>query len=69
MDISLDDLGWNDEFAKEFAPFAKKGWIPARLIRDNKITYGSLSDGGYEREVVMSGKVYHDAESDAELRW
>lgn len=67
MDISLKDLGWNEEFEKEFVPFAKKGWIPARLIRDNKITYGSLSDGGYEREVVLGGKVYHDADGDAEL--
>ena len=65
--MTLTDLGWNERFEEEFAPFAKKGWVPARLIRDNKITYGALTEGGDEYEVVMSGKVYHDASSDAEL--
>ncbi len=67
---TLADLGWNDDFEKEFAPFHQNGWIPARLIRDNKITYGALmvEDGEFaEVEVVMSGKVYHDAPTDAEL--
>lgn len=65
--MTLTDLGWNEAFEKEFAPFAKKGWVPARLIRDNKITYGALTEGGCEYEVVMGGKVYHDASCDAEL--
>jgi len=65
--MTLNDLGWNERFEEEFAPFTKKGWVPARLIRDNKITYGALTEGGYEYEVVMSGKVYHDASCDAEL--
>ncbi|QIF02733.1 ribosome small subunit-dependent GTPase A [Roseimicrobium sp. ORNL1] len=69
--MTLADLGWNDTFEKEFAPFYKNGWVPARLIRDNKITYGALMEDGAKGfddvEVVMSGKVYHDAESDAAL--
>lgn len=65
--MTLTELGWNDAFEREFAPFTKKGWKPARLIRDNKITYGALLEGGEEYEVIMSGKVYHDAECDAEL--
>ncbi|MAB76683.1 MAG: ribosome small subunit-dependent GTPase A [Verrucomicrobiales bacterium] len=65
--MTLTELGWNDAFEREFAPFAKRGWKPARLIRDNKITYGALLEGGEEYEVIMSGKVYHDAECDAEL--
>jgi ribosome biogenesis GTPase len=65
--MTLAELGWNEEHAKAFAPFEKKGWKPARLIRDNKITYGALTDGGEEYEVVMGGKVYHDAECDADL--
>jgi ribosome biogenesis GTPase / thiamine phosphate phosphatase len=43
--LTLPDLGWNDEFEKAFAPFKKNGWKPARLIRDNKITYGALLEG------------------------
>ena len=65
--MTLSDLGWNERFHNEFKPFTKKGWTPARLIRDNKITYGALTEGGEEYEVVMSGKVYHDAESDSQL--
>jgi len=65
--MTLEDLGWNETFAEAFKPFVKKGWIPARLIRDNKISYGALLEGGEELEVIMSGKVYHDAKSDAQL--
>ena len=65
--MELEDIGWNEEFEKEFKPFKKKGWVPARLVRDNKITYGALLAGPKELEVVTSGKVYHDAEGDSEL--
>lgn len=67
---TLEDLGWNAAFEAEFSPLREHGWVPARLIRDNKITYGALivEDGSFEEfEVVMSGKVYHDAATDAEL--
>ena len=65
--MTLEELGWNDAFAREWAAYEGKGWQPARLIRDNKITYGALLGDGEELEVVMSGKVYHEAETDAEL--
>lgn len=65
--MTLRELGWNPEHAKAFAPHEKRGWVPARLIRDNKITYGALVEDGEEYEVIMGGKVYHDASCDAEL--
>ena len=69
--FTLEDLGWNAFFAKSFEPHAAEGWKPARLIRDNKISYGALLDDGAngfdELEVILSGKVYHDAETDADL--
>jgi ribosome biogenesis GTPase len=65
--MTLQDLGWNEWFEAAFAPYLKQGWHPARLIRDNRITYGALLGDGEEREVVMGGKVYHDAVSDADL--
>lgn len=67
MEIGLDDLGWNDEFQREFDKVAKPGWQALRLIRDNKISYGGLNHEGREMEVILSGKVYHDASCDAEL--
>lgn len=69
--FTLEDLGWDAFYAGHFEPFRAQGWVPARLIRDNKISYGALLDdgaGGFdELEVILSGKVYHDAETDAEL--
>ncbi|MFK7912041.1 MAG: ribosome small subunit-dependent GTPase A [Akkermansiaceae bacterium] len=69
--MTLSDLGWNKKFQKAFDALSLGHCVPARLIRDNKITYGALfiDDEGdvCEREVVMSGKVYHEAANDAEL--
>lgn len=65
--LTLEDIGWNAAFAAEFAPFLAEGWKPARLTRDNKITYGALMAEGDELEVTMCGKIYHDAETDADL--
>ena len=65
--MTLADLGWNEWFEAAFAPLHEQGFKPARLIRDNRITYGALLGDGEEREVVMGGKVYHDAATDAEL--
>jgi ribosome biogenesis GTPase len=67
---TLKELGWNDAFEQEFAPHRLRGWQPARLIRDNRISYGALwagPEGLRELEVTLSGKVYHDAQTDAEL--
>ena len=67
--MTLEDLGWNGAFAKQWEACrgTSKGWVPARLIRDNKISYGALTGEGEKLEVVMSGKVYHEAQTDAEL--
>jgi ribosome biogenesis GTPase len=65
--MTLEDLGWNDRFAAEFAKYQGKGWVPARLIRDNKIAYGAILAGGDEIEVSLGGSVYHAAETDAAL--
>ena len=68
--MTLADLGWNDAFAGEFAPLATQGWVPARLIRDNRIRYTALivEDGRFQEvDAIMSGKVYHDAATDADL--
>lgn len=65
--MTLEDLGWNAAFEEQFAPYYTQGWKPARLIRDNKITYGAVLGDGETLDVTMSGKVYHDAETDAEL--
>ncbi len=65
--LTLEELGWNAGFEEAFRSHAGRGWLPARLIRDNKITLGALLAGGEELEVVTSGRVYHEAETDAGL--
>jgi ribosome biogenesis GTPase len=67
---ALQQLGWNEAFEKEFVPYRAQGWRPARIIRDNRISYGALVAGDHgwlELEATLSGKVYHDAETEAEL--
>jgi ribosome biogenesis GTPase / thiamine phosphate phosphatase len=67
--MTLEDLGWSPFFADAFAPHAAKGWVPARLIRETPINYGAFLAGDEldEIEVVLSGRVWHEAETDADL--
>ena len=69
--MTLVELGWNEFFAKAFAPYEAKGWFPARLIRETTINYsafvGEDPEDVEEIDVVLSGKVWHEAETDAEL--
>jgi len=65
--MTLADLGWNPFFEDAFAPHKKAGLVPARLLRDNNLTCGALLGDGDEFDAVISGKLYHDAVTDAEL--
>lgn len=65
--MTLNDLGWNPRFEAEFADYYANDWVPARLIRDNKISYGAVLADGTEMEVALGGAVYHEAETDADL--
>ena len=65
--MTLEDLGWNQFFAGEFPPYAQKGYLPGRLIRETKINFTALLDGGEDLDCVLGGKLWHEAETDAEL--
>lgn len=67
--MTLQELGWTPELEAAFGPFRLKGWVPARLIRETPINYGAFLEGDEieEIEVVLSGKVWHEAQNDAEL--
>lgn len=67
MSLTLADLGWNDSFQEAFDQCARPGWVPARLIRETKINFTALVDGGEDLDVVVSGKVWNDAVTDADL--
>ena len=65
--MTLADLGWEPFFAVAFAPYKAKGWVPARIMRETSINYGAFLDGGDEIDVILCGKLWHDAENDADL--
>lgn len=65
--MTLRELGWNEFFAGEFAPFEKQGLVAGRLIRETKINFSALVEGGEEVGCVLAGKVWHEAQTDAEL--
>lgn len=67
MALTLQDIGWNEDFAEAFRNAAKPGWIPGRLSRETKINYTALLDGGDELDVVLGGRLWHEAQTDAEL--
>lgn len=67
MPVTLQDLGWNDHFQRAFNAVAKPGWVPGRLIRETKINFTALLDGGEDVDAVVSGKLWHEAATDAEL--
>lgn len=65
--MTLVDLGWNPFFEEAFTPHRGKGRVPARLIRETPVNFGALLDGGEEIEVVLGGRVWHEAACDADL--
>lgn len=69
--MTLAELGWSDDFEREFEPLRERGWVPARLIRETPINYSAFilddKDELEELDLVLAGKVWHDAPNDAEL--
>lgn len=65
--MTLKELGWTPEWKAAFAPYREKGWVPARLIRESPINFGAFLEDGEEIDVILSGKVWHDAACDADL--
>jgi len=68
--MTLRDLGWNSDFENAFAAYRAKGWVPARLIRETSINYGAFiveEDGLDEIDVILCGRLWHEAACDADL--
>jgi ribosome biogenesis GTPase len=65
--MTLKELGWNPFFEEAFAPHHAKGLVPARLIRESPINFGAFLEGGEEIDVVLCGRVWHEAANDADL--
>lgn len=65
--MDLETLGWTPDLEPAFAPCRQKGWEPARLIRETPINFSALLGDGTEIDLVLSGRVWHAAETDADL--
>ena len=65
--MTLKELGWNDDLKTACAAYRGKGWVPARLIRETVINYGAFLEGGEEIDVILCGRVWHEAVCDADL--
>ena len=65
MGYALQQLGWNDFFASEFAEFESQGFKPARVAIENRDNYLVLSTSG-ELEAQITGRLIYSAESPAD---
>lgn len=60
--MNLDCLGWSDDLALSFAPFAAQGLQVGRVARQHQHTYLLFTESG-ERSAEVSGKLRHQAHS------
>jgi ribosome biogenesis GTPase len=56
----INDYGWSDRLQNEFAPFAERGFTPARVIMQQRGGYGLVSEDG-ELLAELSGRFKREA--------
>ena len=66
MAFDLHDLGWDDEWARAFAPFAADGLIPARVAIEFNYIYRLYAESG-ELQAQHAGRLLHEAEGRQQL--
>ena len=65
--MTLEDLGWNDDRAREMEPWAgKAGYQPGRVIIGFNYLYRVAVENG-DIEAVLAGRLKHRAERQGEL--
>lgn len=58
IDPRLAALGWDADFAREFAPHRAQGRVPARVVAEHRGRY-VVDDGGGERPATLAGRLRH----------
>ena len=66
MAFDLKELGWDDQWAKVFAPFAADGLVPARVAIEFNYIYRLYAEAG-ELQAQHAGRLRHEAESKEQL--
>jgi ribosome biogenesis GTPase len=64
--FDLNDLGWDAEWARVFAPHAAEGLIPARVAIEFNYIYRLYAESG-ELQAQHAGRLRHEAQSREEL--
>lgn len=66
MGFDLADLGWEDEWARAFAPYASEGLVPARVAIEFNHIYRVFVEAG-EWQAQEAGRIRHRAAGRQEL--
>lgn len=66
MSFELKDLGWDDEWERTFAPYAKDGLVPARVAIEFNYIYRLYSVAG-EWQAQHAGRLRHEADRKEQL--
>ncbi|MBI5772104.1 MAG: ribosome small subunit-dependent GTPase A [Verrucomicrobia bacterium] len=64
--MPLSSLGWDDFFARQFAPYSTGGFLPARVALEHKHAYELYSAVG-ELAAECTGRLLHTATARADL--
>ncbi len=64
--MNLENLGWDENFARQFDEYKDSGYVPARVILEHKQIYKVLCELG-EKTAEVSGRFFHQAESRADF--
>jgi ribosome biogenesis GTPase len=64
--MELSALGWSEFFATEFSRLSGEGWVPARVVTEDKGYYTVVGTDG-PLLAVIAGKLLHRRESNATL--
>ena len=66
MTFDLKQLGWDDRWARVFAPFASDGLIPARVAIEFNYIYRLYAESG-ELQAQHAGRLLHEASRKEQL--
>ena len=63
--MDLRELGWNDFFADNFAPYKARGLTAARVVREHRKKF-LICTGDLDLQAEMAGRIVHKAASKSE---
>lgn len=64
--MSLPSLGWNARFEESFTEHRTRGWVPARVAREDRTRYVVLDESG-ARPAELAGRLRHEARTRADV--